>query len=166
MALTLILMRHAKSSWRDATLDDHDRPLSERGRRAAPAMARWLAGAGHVPAEALVSTARRAAQTWALMAPELGGAVTVRHLAGIYHADAPALLEVVRGAAAGPVLLLGHNPAIGELAAELVRTPPPHPRWPGFPTAAIAVIRFDAPGWAEITAGSGVAVAFVTPRDL
>jgi len=166
MALTLILMRHAKSSWQDAGLDDHDRPLAARGRRAAPAMARWLAGAGHAPAEVLVSTARRAAGTWALMAPYLGPAVPVRHVPEIYEADVPALLELARGASASPVLLIGHNPAMADLAATLADSAPAHRRFAKFPTAAVAVIRFAGPDRAGIRPGGGRITAFVTPHDL
>src|SRR5690242_1439584 len=73
MTKTLILFRHAKSAWPD-NVEDHERPLAERGRKAAPVMAKWLLAKGLRPSVALVSTAKRTQETWALVAPELGKA--------------------------------------------------------------------------------------------
>ncbi|MEE3099475.1 MAG: histidine phosphatase family protein, partial [Pseudomonadota bacterium] len=61
----LVLMRHAKSDWGDPGLGDHDRPLNDRGRRAAPRMGAWLAAQGAFPDAALLSSARRVQETWA-----------------------------------------------------------------------------------------------------
>ncbi|MBE0695045.1 MAG: histidine phosphatase family protein, partial [Aquamicrobium sp.] len=71
MARTLLLLRHAKSSWDDPALDDFDRPLARRGREAAPRMGREMARRGWLPDLALVSSSLRTRQTWALVAPEL-----------------------------------------------------------------------------------------------
>ena len=86
MTKTLILFRHAKSSWAD-NVEDHERPLAERGRKAAPVMAKWLVGKGLKPTVALVSTARRTQETWALVAPAFGK-VTKRDAPAIYEAPA------------------------------------------------------------------------------
>ena len=76
MTKTLILFRHAKSSWPD-NVEDHERSLADRGRKAAPVMAKWLAGKGLKPTVALVSTAKRTQETWALIA--LLGYLAVLH---------------------------------------------------------------------------------------
>lgn len=70
MTKTLWIMRHAKSSWKNDSLEDHERPLNKRGRRDAPRMARHLAAMGRIPPMVISSTAERTRQTYALMAKE------------------------------------------------------------------------------------------------
>ena len=67
----LLLLRHAKSAWGDPSLADIDRPLAARGRKAAPQMGRELATRGWAPQTVLVSPARRARETWELVAAKL-----------------------------------------------------------------------------------------------
>jgi phosphohistidine phosphatase len=64
MTRTLILIRHTKSDWDDSGLDDHDRPLNDRGRLSAPRIGAWLAEQGFEPDAVLCSTARRTRETW------------------------------------------------------------------------------------------------------
>src|SRR5689334_20311557 len=107
----LMLLRHAKSAWPDG-VEDHERPLAERGRVAAPLMGRYMAEHGLLPDFAIVSTARRAQETWALVAPALGRDTAQRDEARIYEARSEAILEVIRETAAGvrTLLVVGHNP--------------------------------------------------------
>jgi phosphohistidine phosphatase len=166
MTLTLILTRHAKSDWDDPALDDHDRPLNGRGRGDAPKIGAWLSDRGHLPAEALVSSARRTQETWERLAPELGRAVPMTTLPGLYHAEAEDILRHLRGASAPAVLLIGHNPGIGEFAHRIVDEPAPHPRFIDYPTCATLVAEFPFDAWHEVDWWSGRAVDFVVPRDL
>src|SRR5262249_43246088 len=107
----LHLLRHAKSSWVDEELDDHDRPLSKRGRRDAETIARRLADRGGTPDLVLSSTATRARGT---LAPLLEHLKPRRVLLDrdLYLAPGPKLLEHLRGAGEDvrAVLLIGHNP--------------------------------------------------------
>lgn len=164
MALTLLLIRHAKSDWGDPSLPDHDRPLNARGRRDAPRMGRWIAGAGLAPAQALCSDALRTRETLDLMLPEWPVPPQVEHHRALYHAEPEALLAVLEGAQAPGVALVGHNPGIGRLARLLARRAPDHPRWDDYPTAAVAALGFEAASWAEI--GRGEVLAFAVPADL
>ncbi|HDR28159.1 SixA phosphatase family protein [Rhodovulum sp.] len=166
MTLRLILVRHAKSSWDDPGQDDHDRPLNARGRAAAPRIAEWLAARGHVPAEVVASTARRTVETWELMAPALGECTVMRRDPALYHAHARRMLEVLRHCAASPVLMLGHNPGIGEFAGRLLRKAPESQRFKTYPTCATLVAEFDAGDWSDVAFGTGRVVDFVTPRDI
>ena len=120
MTKTLILLRHAKSAWPD-NVEDHDRPLAERGRRAAPLMARWLAENGLKPSVALVSTARRTQETWALVAPDLGK-VARRDVGEIYEAPAQRILDAIHGVepSVETLLVVGHNPGMEDLASVLI----------------------------------------------
>jgi phosphohistidine phosphatase len=122
MSKRLYLLRHAKSSWKHPELGDHERPLAGRGRRAAEAIARHLDEHGIAPELVLCSTARRARETFERIEPALGAA-TVRYERQLYGATADVLLERLRTLPdeIAAVMLLGHNPAIEQLALELAR---------------------------------------------
>ncbi len=166
MTLRLILTRHAKSDWDDPLVTDHQRVLNPRGRRSAPLIGRWLAGNGHVPALALVSDARRTRETWELLAPELPGVVPVRFLSALYAASAHTMLRALATAGESAVMMIGHNPGIGMLAADLATRPPAHPAFARYPTCATVVLEFDANEWAQLHPHSGQVIDFVVPRDL
>lgn len=163
----LILLRHAKSSWAVPGLDDHDRPLNERGQRDAPRIGAWLVREGYVPDAALVSTAVRTRATWEALGQAFA-AVPVILRSDIYEAAPASLLSALQTAApeVACVLMLGHNPGIGALAQMLLDAPPREPAFLKFPTAATAVIDLDCPTWAEAAPGTGRLGAFVTPALL
>jgi phosphohistidine phosphatase len=171
MTKTLCLLRHAKSSWEDPALDDHDRPLAPRGREAAPKIATWLKGNAPRPDLVLCSDAARTRETWALVAPRLEGEPPVRELNELYHAEAPDLLKIVRATSrpCSTLLIIGHNPCLERLAADLVGAGEREPRRrmaAKFPTAAVALITFELEEWQRIGPGSGTLRAFVRPKDL
>lgn len=143
----LILIRHAKSDW-SVSVGDRDRPLVPRGRRQAPPSGRWIDDNVAPINLALVSPARRARDTWALIAAELTAAPQVKVSETAYTFDGDDLLGLVRGlpAAVEVVALVGHNPALEELAETLVG------QWISLPTSSLAVI--DLPDW-EAHPGSG-----------
>jgi len=172
----LVLFRHAKSAWPD--VPDHERPLASRGIRAAPVMGRWLRDAGLVPDLVLCSTARRARETWQFAQAGLAASPPVSFEDGIYGEDAPGLLALIREVppATGTLLLIGHNPAIEDLALMLAAAPGgpgPGAAAPGdlermrakFPTAAIAVLQ-PAGTWHGLAKSRARLTGFVTPRDL
>jgi phosphohistidine phosphatase len=175
----LVLLRHAKSAWPD--VPDHQRPLARRGRRDAPVMGRWLHGAGHVPDQVLCSTARRARQTWQLVQAELGATPPVSFDDELYLGSAVQLLDLIRGTppAARTLLIVGHDPAVPELALTLAATGPagdaedksdaPAAAFDRirakFPTGAIAVLEFGG-NWDQLHPGSAQLISFVTPRVL
>lgn len=168
---TVILMRHAKSSWRDRSLDDHDRPLKKRGREAAPRMARWLEGEGLRPECVLCSSARRARETLELMR-EADPALPEPEMAPKLYEAAPAVLlgELKRlPEDCDSVLMIGHQPGLGELlrliaggvaSARLKRA------FEKFPTAAVAVLEADIAAWPELDPEAARLVAFTAPREL
>lgn len=179
-ARQLVLLRHAKSAWPD-NIPDHDRPLARRGRRDAPAAGRWLRQAGYVPDYVLCSTARRARETWQLAQRELGVRPPAVFDPGVYDASARSLLDLVRQLprAARTVVVVGHDPALPELALELLaengapgrQAVAPTPATPldrmraKFPTAAIAVLELRGP-WSELALGRARLASFTTPRNM
>lgn len=172
----LILFRHAKSSWDDPGLSDHRRPLAPRGMRAAPAVARWLGERALLPDHVLCSDAVRTRQTWALVEEawaEHGGGPRADVVIDpdLYLASPRGILALV--AATPPevdaLMVVGHNPGMHDLAATLAVPggTPAHARLARkFPTAAVAVLDFDAEDWSELGPGQGRLVAFVRPKDL
>jgi phosphohistidine phosphatase len=164
-----MLLRHAKSDWPDVA--DHARPLAKRGRRDAPAVGRWLREHGYLPDVVVCSTARRTRQTWELIAPALGGSPSVTFEPRAYDASALTLLYLAQELPSHyrAALLIGHNPAVSELANSLVRRPaeddaPPPPRL-SFPTAAVAVLEFTG-DWPALAPAQARLEAFTAPADL
>ena len=168
---TLLLLRHAKSSWDDHSLDDFDRPLNQRGRQAAPRMGEWIRAHDLVPHHVLCSAARRARETWEAVAEELGQPVEATVLRSLYLAEPEGILELVQQAddGDGVVMVVGHNPGFEDLARLLTRRGKgralelPADR---MPTGTLAVIRFDVERWDELAPGGGTLEHFVRPRDL
>jgi phosphohistidine phosphatase len=166
MPLTLILTRHAKSGWDDPLLTDHDRVLDSRGRADAPRVGAWLHDQGYVPDAAFVSSARRTRETWERMSPALQRPVPATIVPGLYHAEAETILAHLRSATAATVMIIGHNPGIGEFAQRIVTTQPPRPEFNAYPTCATLVAGFDGDDWASIGWGTGRVIDFTVPRDL
>ena len=117
----LIVMRHAKSAWDTDAATDHERPLSERGRRDAPRIGERLGELGWIPDLALVSDALRATETWNRAARTLGMLVPVRYLRALYGAGLGAVQQVLETVpdVADTVLILGHNPGFERVASWL-----------------------------------------------
>ncbi len=168
---TILLLRHAKSSWTSPGLDDHERPLNERGEQAARAMAHHLATRAVRPDLILCSTAARTRATLAPVLDELGTpAPPIALESGLYLASEDALLERLRDLPeeVGTILLVGHNDGIGELARRLAgsgdRTEL-HRLAEKFPTGALAVLVLRDGGWQALGPGSCRLQSFVRPRD-
>ncbi len=161
----LIIMRHAKSSWNQPACRDHDRPLAPRGERAAAAIGKWLAEKDHQPAAVLCSTAARTRQTWDFMRPLLQEPGDVRFIPELYHAGGNRIWMTVRRSELSPVLVIGHNPGIGEFAASAVERAPDREEFSRYPTAAVTVCVFPARNWRGVRLNSGRLVAFTVPRD-
>jgi len=165
----LYLLRHAKSSWARPGLDDFERPLNARGREASPATGRRMRKAGLVPDLVLCSAARRAVETWEALAPSLGREPAVKLYRSLYLAAPARILETVRRAPdeAGAVLVIGHNPGMERLAAQLAG-PGSDPEalaelTAKYPTAALAVFELDAGSWRDVELGACRLEAFLKP---
>src|SRR5262245_1496362 len=166
----LYLLRHAKSSWDDASLADHDRPLSQRGRGAARKVADHVQEAGINPELVLSSPSQRTRDTLELVEPALADA-EVRFEPDLYGASESSLLATLQALPddVESVLLLGHNPGMQQLAVALagrgdadlvqrLRTK--------MPTAALASLTFPVDTWVEVAAGKGELIGYVVPREL
>ena len=164
----LYLLRHAKSSWDDPTLADHDRPLAPRGRRASRVMAEHLRRKGISPKLVLCSPSRRTRQTLKRLAPGLGKNADVRIEPELYAASAADLLELLHEVPdeVKAVMLIGHNPGIQDLAVSLARGGTEIARVRSkFPTAALATLELNG-SWRELAPGSAELVSLVKPKEL
>ncbi len=160
----LVLLRHAKSSWADPSIPDHDRPLNGRGRDAAALVGRHLRRDGPRPELVLCSSSTRTRQTLELL--ELRPRPVVLVEDRIYAATASDLLTRVREVPAeyGTVLVIGHNPGVEDLARLIDERDLSTAG--KFPTAALAVLAFAADAWDSLGPRAGQLVSFLTPRQL
>lgn len=167
---TLYLLRHAKSDWSDSSLKDFDRPLNDRGWKAAKAIGHEMRERELVPDLVLVSPAVRTKETLARAEEGFGDKLNVVENRAIYLAETETLLDLVRGTRddADRLMIIGHNPGMHELVLVLASGPielreeVAHK----FPTAALAEISFDVGEWADVAVGTGRLRSFVRPRDL
>jgi phosphohistidine phosphatase len=164
----LYVLRHAKSSWKQPGLADHDRPLAGRGRHAGEALARHLCEQGIEPQLVLCSTALRTRETLERIGPALGtGAVHFER--ELYGASAAVLLERLRSVpdTVESVMLIGHNPGVQELALNLAGDAPQAGRLAAkYPTAALATFAYAGTTWHDLSPGTADLIGFVRPRDL
>lgn len=162
MTKTLILMRHAKSSWDNPDLSDHDRKLNKRGKRSAEALGKWLRQKGWLPDQVQCSSAVRTRET--LSALDLD--CQTEFTGDLYRVTANQMLRVLSRAKGDTVLMLGHNPAIQKFAETIVAEPPEHPEFETYPTGATLVVRFDLDGWDRVAWRGGDVLDFAVPREL
>ncbi len=160
---TLLILRHAKSSWKQPGLDDHDRPLNQRGKRDAPRMGQLLRIQSLLPDVILCSTAKRARKT-AEKLIESSGFSGSCELHGDLYAAAPSdyihsvsrLSDELQCA-----MVIGHNPGLEELLERLTGD------YERLPTAALAQVELDIKSWRDVGKQSrGALVNVWRPRDL
>jgi phosphohistidine phosphatase len=164
--LKLILTRHAKSSWDDLSLEDHDRPLNERGQSAAERMGKWVEGRRHVPSQVISSDAARARETAELMIAAMGGAPSLTLDNDLYHASADAVLARIQRAPKGDLMIVGHNPGMAELVSRIVDVAPVHDRFGVYPTTATLITEVPVDDWADLKFGMARVIQFIVPREL
>lgn len=169
----LLLLRHAKSTWDDASIPDRDRALNPRGRRAAAVMRQAMRNLGLVPDVVLVSTARRTMETLEALEP-WDDTPLIEPMDSLYLANPIQLTAALHGVAetVRSVLLIGHNPGLHDLALMLagpraMATGGKNERAlaAGFPTGALAEF-VVAGSWWDLREGGGRLVRFLTPRML
>lgn len=163
MSRTLLLVRHAKSSWDNPDLADHARPLNKRGKRDAAAMAQRLAHRSSRPDLIVTSPATRARRTAESMAAALGFEPELLIVdARVYDATVNSLLEVIRSLDDRHVcvMLVGHHPGLAEIVNALTNA-----QVEKMPTCSVAEVRCDVPSWTDLREGAAVLVELLTPKD-
>lgn len=166
---TLLILRHAKSSW-GLAVDDHERPLAGRGKRDAVAVGEYLAAQKLRPGFVLCSTATRARQTWDRAVKGGAKAAEIAYSEDIYEAFAPELVRLIRKRtpeSADTLLLLGHAPGIPELVDRLGVREKNSAAWnrldTKYPTSGLAILSYRGT-WADLSKSSATLLDFVVPR--
>ncbi len=161
---TLMLLRHAKSSWKDSEIPDPDRPLNKRGKKTAPVVGRLLLTEGLVPDLILSSTAVRARDTAKAVAEASSYEGPFELLDSLYLATAGKLLSEAQSHtpdSVGRLLLVGHNPGMEDLVEILSG------KREAFPTAALAVFEIGIDGWKALELGVETKLVKVyRPREI
>ncbi|MCA1579042.1 MAG: histidine phosphatase family protein [Acidobacteria bacterium] len=159
---TLYLLRHAKSSWKDATLPDFERPLKGRGRDAAQQIGRFLVSKKVAVGALISSPSVRTRQTIGIVLSHVELGVEPQFDQRIYEASLSALVQVLSEIPddTKAAMLVGHNPGMEEMVAFLTRESR------HMPTCALAKISIAGSSWKEAQRGAGKLEWFVTPKDL
>ncbi len=153
--IQLSLARHAKSDWADASIDDHDRPLNDRGRRDAPDVARRVMRSGVRPEVVLTSSALRARSTAEVFAEVFGA--ELREDAALYDSSPETILAAARDSGVDEVLVVAHDPGMSALVSALSG------KDVAMPTCAVAVFTWESAGWDEIGTTPPDDVQLTTP---
>lgn len=159
----LLILRHAKSSWDNAYMADHERPLNNRGKQDAPRMGTLLRQEELTPDLIISSSAQRALTTAEAVALACGYEARIQVTRQLYHAEPETYLEVLheQGGAADLVLVVGHNPGIEELVEMLTGAAE------SMPTAALAYVQFNIDDWHTLTTETGGSLVNLwRPRDI
>lgn len=158
----LFVIRHAKSSWADAGLSDHDRPLNNRGIGDAPLMGSILRAKEYTPDLIISSTANRAQSTAKIIARELACEAMLTYESAIYEASHMSLLQLVNKLddQYNRVYLVGHNPGFTYLAEKLTDV-----YFGNIPTCGIVGIRFAFENWKLVSAGTGENFYYDFPKN-
>lgn len=167
MTRHLYLLRHAKSDWDAGAGDDHDRPLSRRGKKAAALVGRWLAATGETPDAVLCSTALRARDTVDRALAAGGWSCPVELSRRLYLSSPEEVLTEIRRTedSVRRLLVVGHQPVWAELIGALVSVGEPGARVQ-FPTAALARVDLRVETWRDVGPGGGALKWLVTPKTL
>ena len=159
---TLLLLRHAKSSWGDSSAPDFERPLAPRGIADAPRVGHALQQRGLLPDLILSSPALRATQTIEAVVKAAGLPLLPQFDQNIYGASSAELLEIVRRIpdTISCAMLVGHNPGFADVVSRL--TEASH----DMPTAALACVQFQIERWTDVEDGGGKLEWMITPKLL
>lgn len=163
----ILLLRHAKSSWDDSSLDDFDRPLAKRGRKDAPRMGSFVKKAGYIPDYIFSSTAKRARQTTALFCEQAGiDDEAIEWTDDFYYGSSFDYLEAIQqySGAAESIMLVGHNPKMEEAASLLCSDNKSYTV--RMPTAALVCLEHPAVKWNQVREGTARIKWMVIPKLL
>ena len=160
---SLLLMRHAKSSWKDSFLSDHERPLNARGKRDAPRMGLLLMDKELNPDTILCSTANRARSTVKHLLETCDFSGQIRYLEDLYHADYVTYLDFLSDLPddSNRAMIVGHNPEMNQFLHVVCE------EYDHMPTAAIALIEFPCEKWSDINENAeGKLIEIWKPREI
>lgn len=157
----LYIIRHAKSSWKDATLNDFERPLNKRGKSNAPMMGSRLKAKSIMPDIILSSPAQRAKSTAEMIARELEYTKKIVFNENIYESSVDELRKIITGIndKKDTVFLIGHNPELNMLVDYYIKF------YENIPTCGIVEVEFECDKWADIAPKNAKLISFDYPKN-
>ena len=160
MISRLILMRHAKSSWKYPDLNDHERPLNKRGRKAAVKVAKELIRLEWMPEKLYSSDSERTKETWSRMDKHIDG-VDVEYSHKLYHSGTKKILKNIPDEPeCETIMILGHNPGCADFLSYLCG------EWHRMPTAATALLTIKNPNESWKVKENWILEELLLPREL
>ena len=168
---TIFLLRHAKSSWDDVSLDDFDRPLSTRGIKSCKKIGKYLKKNKLIPDIVYCSSAIRAKQTWELVNRIVEKKKNVVYKSKLYMANSSDFIDVIRKTdnIFHSLMLISHNPGMEIFAREISKNKTDKHYESidlKYPTGGLVIIRFNLNIWSKIKYETGDICEFIKPRDL
>ena len=160
---TLLILRHAKSSWDNPDLRDYDRPLNKRGKKDAPRMGKHIKTVKLIPDRILTSSAKRARKTAKRLAKACGYSGKIKKLDSLYHAPVGIYYETLQAIPDkyNTIMVVGHNPTMEQLLHHITG------QYHRMPTAALAHIEFPLNNWESLSPNTeGTLIDLWTPRTL
>ncbi|MFY9607046.1 MAG: histidine phosphatase family protein [Blastocatellia bacterium] len=159
---TILLLRHAKSSWDQPSLRDFDRPLAARGKRDAPRMGKALRKRIPHPELIISSPAARTRATIKAIAASARFEAEIQFEESVYGASSAELIKLIRRLPRekASAMIVGHNPGLEDLVARLIGNPE------RMPTAALACVEFQIDRWEDVEDGEGKLAWLLTPKQL
>ena len=156
----LYIIRHAKSSWKNLTLDDFDRGLNKRGKKDAPFMGHKLKQKNTLPDIIISSPAKRAKTTAQIIAKEIGFSKDIEFNHNIYEANINTLHKIITSIddKNNIVFLFGHNPYLNELVENYINF------YDNIPTCGVVKIEFDSKSWKDINSSNAKFILFDYPK--
>ena len=167
----VFFLRHGKSGWENPDLNDFQRPLTERGRHDVPIIGQYMAEKGYIPDKVMCSTAVRTQETWELLEPTLPDQEReLRYSNRLYLAVPEQVINQVLATddSCNDLLVIGHNPGMQQASMDFSNSRSnSHFRRieDVFPSAGLAVLRFDRQSWSDIHPGMGELIDFYSPKD-
>ncbi len=163
---TISILRHAKSDWSDADLDDFDRPLNKRGEKDAPRMGKYLKSTGKLPGIIYSSPALRAKTTAEIVKETSGYPGDIEYMPEFYASESPEVyIDKIKRAPDNhdSIMVVGHNPTLENLLADLLSD---HPVNIKFPTAGLACLNVEIESWKELKPGTAILYWMMIPKAL
>lgn len=156
----LYLLRHSKSSWRDLSIDDFDRPLNNRGLKDAPLMGQMLSKKNIIVDTIISSPAKRAIDTASIISNNLGYTKSIILNKDIYDASLSTLLFIIKNFDDNlkSIMLIGHNPGLTNLSNYLTKY-----FIENIPTCGVVALEFDK-SWKDIIPKDGNIIFFEYPK--
>ena len=161
----LLLLRHAKSSWKDQNIEDFYRPLKERGKNDASIMGEYIKQTDLIPQYILCSSAIRTKETLDIILNKINfdNKIKIDYTNELYEADVFDILKVISQIENkfNKVMIIGHNPGMEETVLELTQKPFPFPK---FSTCGLALIELNIDYWKDIKKVKGILKLFKSPK--